>query len=106
MELDAKNRIAKRVAQEFNDGDVVNLGIGVPTLATNYVPEGVNVIFQAENGIVGIGGKPARSIQGVGNAGASIELNDGGRRDSAGNVHHDELACVRIFNRTFGPIAP
>ena len=58
MELDAKNRIAKRVAQEFKDGDVVNLGIGVPTLATNYVPEGVNVIFQAENGIVGIGGKP------------------------------------------------
>lgn len=58
MELDAKNRIAKRVAQEFQSGDVVNLGIGIPALATNYLPEGVSVMFHAENGIVGIGGKP------------------------------------------------
>lgn len=58
MELDAKNRIAKRVAQEFKDGDVVNLGIGIPSLATAYLVPGVHVLFHAENGIVGIGGKP------------------------------------------------
>lgn len=47
--------IARRVAKELKDGDVVNLGIGLPTLITNYVPEGKDVILQSENGFVGMG---------------------------------------------------
>ncbi len=43
-----KQFIAKRVAKELTDGDVVNLGIGLPTAVANYVPEGVNVLFQSE----------------------------------------------------------
>lgn len=52
--MDAKTIIAKRVAQEFNDGDVINLGIGIPTLAANFIPSTVNVILQSENGFVGL----------------------------------------------------
>lgn len=56
----AKRRelIAKRVAKELKDGDVVNLGIGLPTLVANYIPEGVDIIFQSENGFVGMGPAP------------------------------------------------
>ncbi|NLL38054.1 MAG: CoA transferase subunit B [Clostridiales bacterium] len=53
--MDTKNFIAKRVALELKDGDVVNLGIGLPTLVANYVPEGVNITLQAEHGILGAG---------------------------------------------------
>ena len=53
--MDAKITIARRVAQEFRDGYVVNLGIGIPTLAADFLPEGVNVILQSENGFVGLG---------------------------------------------------
>lgn len=52
--MDAKTVIAKRVAQEFKDGDVVNLGIGIPTLAADFLPAGVKVILQSENGFVGL----------------------------------------------------
>lgn len=55
----AKQYIAKRVAKELNDGDIVNLGIGMPTMVANYIPEGVNVILQSENGFVGLGPAPA-----------------------------------------------
>lgn len=55
MALDAKNFIAKRVAEELNAGEVVNLGIGLPTLVANYVDLEKRVIFQAENGILGVG---------------------------------------------------
>jgi acetate CoA/acetoacetate CoA-transferase beta subunit len=55
---DAKEFIAKRVAQELRDGDVVNLGIGLPTLVSNYVPDNVHIILHSENGIVGTGPKP------------------------------------------------
>jgi len=47
--------ISKRAARFLNDGDVVNLGIGMPEMVANYLPEGVNIIFQSENGIMGMG---------------------------------------------------
>jgi len=53
-----KNQIAKRIAQELKSGDYVNLGIGIPTLVANYVPEGIEVEFQSENGILGMGPFP------------------------------------------------
>mgnify|MGYP000843902428 CR=1 FL=1 len=53
-----KIAIAKRIARELKDGDVVNLGIGLPTLVANYVPEDINVIFQSENGFLGLGPAP------------------------------------------------
>ncbi|MDD2301833.1 MAG: 3-oxoacid CoA-transferase subunit B [Bacillota bacterium] len=52
---DAKAIIAQRVAKELKDGNVVNLGIGLPTMVVNYLPEDVEIIFQSENGIMGMG---------------------------------------------------
>lgn len=53
--ISPKQMIAARVAKEMRDGDVVNLGIGLPTMVPNYLPENVNVILQSENGYVGLG---------------------------------------------------
>ena len=55
-----KEQIAQRIAREFKDGFYVNLGIGIPTLAANYVPEGIEVILQSENGILGMGQFPEK----------------------------------------------
>ena len=56
--MDARERIARRVAQELKDGDVVNLGIGLPTIVANYIPEGTTVVLQSENGFLGLGPAP------------------------------------------------
>jgi len=57
--MNPKEIIARRVAKEFKDGDVVNLGIGLPTMVANYIPEDVELILHSENGFVGIGPAPA-----------------------------------------------
>ena len=57
-DLDKRERIVKRIAKELRDGFYVNLGIGLPTLVANYVPEGMQVVLQSENGMLGIGPFP------------------------------------------------
>jgi len=59
--MDPRILIAKRVAGELKDGQLVNLGFGMPTQASNYLPEGVKVMFHAENGVFGVGPKPKAS---------------------------------------------
>lgn len=56
--MDAKELIARRIARELKDGQVVNLGIGLPTTVANYIPDNVEIILQSENGFVGIGPVP------------------------------------------------
>jgi acetate CoA/acetoacetate CoA-transferase beta subunit len=82
-----KSFIAQRVAKELKDGDVVNLGIGLPTLIPNYLPEGVDITLQSENGFIGIGKTPEKGLEdkyivNAGGAPAGITL-DGAFFDSS-----------------------
>ena len=60
--MDAQTLIARRVALELRSGNLVNLGIGIPTLVANYVPVGLNVFFQSENGLIGTGPIPEQGM--------------------------------------------
>jgi acetate CoA/acetoacetate CoA-transferase beta subunit len=60
--MDAQTIIAKRIARELRDGMLVNLGIGIPTLVANYIPEGMHVFFQSENGLIGTGPVPEQGM--------------------------------------------
>ena len=70
----AKNIIAKRIAREFKNNQLVNLGIGLPTMVANHIPQGVNVILQSENGMIGMGPapEPGKENPEITNAGASM----------------------------------
>jgi acetate CoA/acetoacetate CoA-transferase beta subunit len=63
MSMDAKEIIARRVAQELRDNTLVNLGIGLPTLVARYIPTGISVAFQSENGIIGFGAPPPEGME-------------------------------------------
>jgi acetate CoA/acetoacetate CoA-transferase beta subunit len=77
---DIKERIAMRVAQELKDGDVVNLGIGLPTMVADYLPKNVHIILQSENGIMGMGSaaEPGKEDADVVNAGAQYVTTEPG----------------------------
>src|SRR6266576_5844091 len=60
--MDAQTIIARRVAQELRSGNLVNLGIGIPTLVANHVPAGLKVFFQSENGLIGTGPIPEQGL--------------------------------------------
>ena len=77
----SRELIVKRVARELKDGDVVNLGIGMPTLVANYIPEDMDVTFQSENGFLGLGPAPEAGCEDeyIVNAGAQpVTIKSGG----------------------------
>lgn len=106
--MDSKEFIARRIAKELKDGDVVNLGIGLPTQVANYIPEGVNVILQSENGFIGLGQVPEAGEvdKDVVNAGGQlVTIKKGGAYfDSAtsfgiirgGHVHATVLGALEV----------
>ena len=71
--MDAQTIIAKRIAHELRDGMLVNLGIGIPTQVANYVPPGIHIFFQSENGLIGTGPVPEEGM-------AQARLTDAGGR--------------------------
>ncbi|MEI0550434.1 3-oxoacid CoA-transferase subunit B [Brachyspira intermedia] len=73
--------IARRVAQELKDGDVVNLGIGLPTEVVNYIPDNINVILQSENGMLGMGAAPEKGKENpniINAGGGFVTVKEGG----------------------------
>lgn len=97
---DVKNFIAARVAKELKDGDVVNLGIGLPTLVPNYLPEGVDLTLQSENGYVGlIPLEPGKENPHIVNAGGALSAiaDDGAffsSADSFGIIRGGHVDCT------------
>ena len=61
--IDPKEIIARRVAREIRPGMLVNLGIGLPSLVANYLPQDAGVFFQAENGVIGLGARPPEGME-------------------------------------------
>ena len=106
--MDSKEFIARRIAKELKDGDVVNLGIGLPTMVANFIPEGVNVILQSENGFIGLGQAPeaGKEDKDIVNAGGQfVTINKSGSYfDSAtsfgiirgGHVHATVLGALQV----------
>lgn len=84
MELDKEQTqeiIARRVAKEFHDGDVVTLGIGLPTKAVQYLPQDVHIIVQSENGVLGVGAYPDKAHcdpRVINAGGTNVTLSEGG----------------------------
>lgn len=79
--MNPKELIASRVAKELHDGDIVNLGIGLPTLVANYLPEDIDVTFQSENGFLGLGPAPEEGKENmdlINAGGAPVTIKDGG----------------------------
>jgi 3-oxoacid CoA-transferase B subunit len=103
-----KNFIAKRVAKELSDGDLVNLGIGLPTLVGNFLPKDVHINLQSENGLIGLGPAPTEETydKDITNAGGQVvTLLDGGMYfDSTlsfsiirgGHVDVTVLGCLQV----------
>src|SRR3712207_9565109 len=90
--MDARDIMARRIAKEFKNGMVVNLGIGIPTGAANYIPEGVEVILQTENGGLRFGAAPkaGESDPDFGNAGGEpVTMLPGGSRSEERRVGHE-----------------
>ncbi|MBX4267880.1 3-oxoacid CoA-transferase subunit B [Clostridium estertheticum] len=106
--MDSKEFIARRIAKELKDGDVVNLGIGLPTMVANFIPEGINVILQSENGFIGLGQAPeaGKEDKDIVNAGAQFVTikKSGSYFDSAtsfgiirgGHVHATVLGALQV----------
>lgn len=89
--VENKEIIAKRIARIFKNGDVVNLGIGLPTLVANFLPEDVSIILQSENGMLGLGPAPAVPDPDLTNAGGqSAGIVEGG-------VFFDSATCFGII---------
>ena len=89
-----RETVAMRVAREFQDGDVVNLGIGIPTLASNFIPEGRQVVFHTENGALGFGPLAAQGEEDIDliNAGGQFVT----RLPGMSFFHHaDSFAMIR-----------
>lgn len=105
---DLKQTIAKRAALEIKDGQIINLGIGIPTFIANHIPDGVSVVIHSENGAVGVGPAPKMycdDLDRCNASGAPITLNCGGSYfDSAtsfsmirsGNVHMTFLGTLQV----------
>ena len=101
-----KHRIARRIAMEFQDNDLVNLGIGIPTLVSDYIADDLNIVFQTENGVIGAGPKPEKDDwRFIGAGGRCVTLQDGAVLVSSefsfgmirgGHLDHTVLGALQV----------